>query len=228
MKIDRLKIETYEAPEYYDCCKKINEIIDKFNSAPDLKLVIETQKNQIEAFQKNILLIKKQMQDLQLEFENIKYRMTDQIDRVSDLEKYRDLHKKDYLSLKENVDNFDYRLHDIEQCQPSDNESYNFITERLNNIYEYINYFKEKAILKPDYPPDDVKLNEYKSPPPIKSTKYSLAKEGTFEWALIQMKNGNKIKRKDWNCGCCYIKLSEKAANISHDDLLATDWQVCE
>ncbi len=48
-----------------------------------------------------------------------------------------------------------------------------------------ISALQDKAILKPDYNPEEVGLNI--SP---------IAKEGTFEWAIIHMKKGKRARRE--------------------------------
>jgi len=175
----------------------------------------------------------------------------------------------------------DYCNSYLEQCPV--NEDNNSIKDRLDlhkekleNIYDYIKYFKnercsmdelvkhssemeeailgrlerleEKAILKPDYDPDDVafKSNQIKTSsdwnliykPKIRN---EIAEEGTFEWALIQMKNGKKIKRGHWGVSSLYMEnnkificdhifqsFKELTSDICMENIIADDWKVLE
>ncbi len=141
------------------------------------------------------------------------------------------------------------RLSDLEQCPANDVTqcrpliSYDYEMREMGltlmkMIKENYSAENKKEIPKSDYDPDDGKLDNYKSLLPIKSTKYSGAKEGTFEWALIQMKNGKKVMRKSQESYMfVYIDCANKInqydgkINTCHDNIdweviLATDWQV--
>lgn len=44
-----------------------------------------------------------------------------------------------------------------------------------------------------------------------------------FERAIIEFKEGSKIKRKFW---ICWVDKNEEKLRVFRDDLLATDWIV--
>ncbi len=115
-------------------------------------------------------------------------------------------------------DLIDNRLSDLEQCP--------------------INDYRLCKLPKPDYDPDDVKFPH----------GYEVATEGTFEWALIQMKNGKCIRRSNWikihwwqnlkfkeeetlKDGIWEIKvpcMPKRITEILQEDLMAIDWEIVE
>lgn len=95
--------------------------------------------------------------------------------------------------VKDNEDNFKLFLEDDDKfngnisTQLEDvNKIFTSLLNSIEMIISRIETLEKKEILKPDYNSDDVKLSNT-----------CIAIEGTFEWALIQMKNGKKVKRKD-------------------------------
>jgi uncharacterized protein (UPF0305 family) len=150
----------------------------------------------------------------------------------------------------------DKRLSDLEECVVDDSETDPTITEiedmqrfldSLKNrkplyqpddfsiaISKRLDRLEEKAILKPDYDPNDVAFPH----------GYEIAKEGTFEWALIQMKNAKKVRRRNWKGVTWSIendKIIQKKYYISGEfmhlsyleeidvfESLKNDWQVIE
>ena len=56
-----------------------------------------------------------------------------------------------------------------------------------------------------------------------------IPKEGTFEWALLQMREGHRAGRKGWDKGV-YWSLAERRAYapVTWSDLWATDWELYE
>ena len=63
----------------------------------------------------------------------------------------------------------------------------------------------------------------------IDDLKGQLPKEGTFEWALLQMREGHRAGRKGWDKGV-YWSLAERRAYapVTWSDLWATDWELYE
>lgn len=111
------------------------------------------------------------------------------------------------------IDQIDKRLSDLEQCS--------------------INDIRQCQPPKPDYDPDDVKFpkEEIKSHsdwnliynPKIKN---EIANEGTFEWALIQMKNDKFVRRPHMKA---YIAIKDlHFIALKHEDFVATDWRIIE
>lgn len=136
------------------------------------------------------------------------------------------------------------------------------ICKKLNELIDYVDLhikvtdhnfdvnksrienLEEKSILKPDYDPDDVKFTDetyhrrngvYDELKPV----HHFAKEGTFEWALIQMKEGKKISREGSDdiyyltqFGSLMHIHEERGESmldsmeINQDDLLAIDWKI--
>jgi len=90
--------------------------------------------------------------------------------------------------------------------------------EDIDSLGESIQQLEDKAILKPDYEPEDVALR-------------CIAEKGTFEWALIQMKKGKKVKRKinDHEIrieGMHFVSnFIGEFYSISCEALLGTDWE---
>lgn len=173
------------------------------------------------------------------------------------------------------IEELEGRIFNLEQCPVNDNNNYikemlDCHKEKLENIYDYINYFKnercsmdelckhssdmqeailsrldrleERTIPKPDY---DV---AFQSKEFIIRNDEKLSKEtwvcrpGTFEWALIQMKNGKAVFRYKKEYGRYFLRpstvLNCLAVQVDGCDtkqwepvtqqILATDWQVID
>lgn len=172
--------------------------------------------------------------------------------------------KRLFNNLCHEVNELENRLCDLEQCPINDIEPiYKEIIERnvsslghhICRVENELKKLGKKAILKPDYDPDDVKFNkdtyiwtdhentgklfkEY-----LELCKKPIAKEGTFEWALIQMKKGKKISRVSWpNKDFIYFlddslkirlgpsKLREvfPLEKLENSDILAIDWEIVD
>ena len=69
------------------------------------------------------------------------------------------------------------------ECQDDIEERVDEIEHVLDCYSEKVDILEDKTILKPDYEPEDVALR-------------CIAEKGTFEWALIQVKRGHKVKKK--------------------------------
>ncbi len=102
-------------------------------------------------------------------------------------------------------------------------------------ILDFSNRIKElenKAILKPDYNPEEVAFNQ-------------VPKEGSFEWAIMQMKKGKRIRREGFSDFTYYMTQLGSLMQIHDDDgeliedmiaepdfdmddILATDWVTIE
>ncbi len=117
------------------------------------------------------------------------------------------------------------------------------LDERLTNLEQCpINDRRLCQPLKPEYDPDDVKFTQDN---PVKTAhdwnliykpkiRHEIAKEGTFEWALIQMKNGKKVKSsanlsfyiEKQKMFYQYNNDSNELVEISINHLLSKDWKV--
>lgn len=67
------------------------------------------------------------------------------------------------------------------------------------------------------------KIKDIFNPP-----RHVIAEKGTFEWALIQMKKGKKIRRKTWTVdGFCISDHPLVGVNsVRVVDLLENDWEI--
>ncbi len=83
----------------------------------------------------------------------------------------------------------------------------------LSNLDERMEKLEMRAILKPEYHPDDVSLNP-------------IAKKGTFEWAIIQMKMGKRITRRHSTWNSYGFDKTDEGLCIDMVDYLAEDWEV--
>jgi len=119
-------------------------------------------------------------------------------------------------------------------------------SDKLKNIYDYIDYFKEHAILEPECEPDDVAFQRSNQEQHAQQRENrerlgvcETAKKGTFEWALIQLKNGKDITRKDsgniqWIAKNGVVMTSVIAEGMwdlevwDIEDVMADDWEVVE
>jgi len=214
-------------PDTHEISLKINEIIDwieihkvitggQHNSLDLIYKRLETLEDKLNSCISlgELGLIKERLDNLEKSFE---------INRSCNVERFQILEK---------------RLSDLEQSPIGDNfikDRLDLHKEKLENIYDYIEYFKEKAIFKPDYDPNDMRFKlVYK---PLKCTD-EIAKEGTFEWALIQLKSGKNVKRKAQESWMCIYMDSNSELNqfngkgvTSHDRidwkmLLENDWEI--
>lgn len=105
------------------------------------------------------------------------------------------------------------------------------IGARLNVLSNRIEDIENKAMFKPDYNPSEVAFNQ-------------LPKEGSFEWAIMQMKKGKQMHRDGEDYYYYFTQLGsfiqvdasygtvdeDKLTQweIDTDDLVATDWKVKE
>lgn len=142
-------------------------------------------------------------------------------------------------------------INDIRQCQPLksyDDQMLDFGRVLIKMMKENYSEEHKKEIPKPEYDPNDVKFKyhcEVKKYIPGKETikiNYELAKKGTFEWALIQMKNGKKVTRTEryksnlsifLKDELLYFKYPDQKTNPFHHEMLeegimGIDWELCE
>src|ERR1044072_3882590 len=87
--------------------------------------------------------------------------------------------------INEIIDCFDILKKLEQELYHNHNKKIDNILDDIDSLGERIEELEGKAILKPDYEPEDSALN-------------CVAKKGTFEWALIQMKNIKAVRRSCW------------------------------
>ena len=129
------------------------------------------------------------------------------------------------------------RLSDLEQCPINDVR----LCQPMQTLERKNSDWPPLKSCKPDYDPDGVKFNKCMCQ--NNREKYSnFAMPGTFEWALIQMKNGKAVFRFKKQYGRYFLRPStvlnclafqvegcdtEQWEPVS-EQILATDWQVIE
>lgn len=117
------------------------------------------------------------------------------------------------------------KLNEISRNVPENNKTWilNCATEMHDFDQRLIN-LEKYSIRKPEYQPEDVAINVFE--PQI---IHELAEKGTFEWSIIQMKKGKKVRRKKWS-PFRFVSIADPDMrfDLHKVAIMSSDWEVYE
>lgn len=209
------KLSTKLGDSNYISRSKINEIIDKINldsehidSMSDLLNDTRNRLGRLMEFVEEKTIIKPDYDTDDVKLNNDPF----------DPKNYREMIEGfcgEILKLNEKIDKFEYRLHDLEIPEPNEN-----LKKAFDDYHNKKPTDEELKIIQKQ------KLCELFDPETW-VLRTDLPKEGSFEWAIIQVKEGHTVRRSSLKCNF-FIFSSTKLISFEIDtnDIYALDWEI--